>query len=66
MSNSDVHDLSKESVGKLVSRLTLGQLWKVGGALMVLLSGSFYFGYWMSSSIYKNEISSISGPVGAK
>ena len=61
MSNSDVQDLSKESVGKLVSRLTLGQLWKVGGALIVLLSGSFYFGYWMSSSIYKNEISSISG-----
>lgn len=61
MSNSEVQDLSKESVGRLVSRLTPGQLWKVGGALIVLLSGSFYFVYWMSSSLTQNQISNISG-----
>jgi len=41
MSHSDVQDLSKESVGKLFSRLTPGQLWKVGGALIVLLTDHF-------------------------
>jgi hypothetical protein len=59
MNNSDVQDLSKVSVGKLVSRLTPGQLWKIGGALIVLLSGSFYFGYWISSNIYQTKISKI-------
>lgn len=61
MSNSDVQDLSKESIGKIVSRLTPGQLWKVGGALIALISGSFYFGFWMSSSFHQNQISNISG-----
>lgn len=49
-------DLGQQSIGEILSSLTIKQVWALGGALVVLLAGSFSLGSWTGNQLMRSEL----------